>query len=117
MPLRYNCVCVTVTIGFVQVGDDEWGLKYVQRLKDEKVDTTHVKITPDETTGSAHIIVSESGGENMIVIVAGANGRLSPKDIDESSNVIAKAKVLVMQLETSLEVAVTAMELCKGVGD
>ena len=54
-------------------------------------------------------------GDNQIVIVAGANTQLSPLDVEKAKSEISAAAVLVLQLETSVEVAVRALELCAGV--
>lgn len=59
-------------------------------------------------------MVSDAG-ENIITIVAGANDKLSAEDVDRAKDVVANAKVVVMQLETPAEAAVRAMELCTGV--
>lgn len=58
--------------------------------------------------------MSESG-DNQIVIVAGANNKLSIEDLEEAKHTIATAAVLVLQLETAEEVAAKALQLCKGV--
>ncbi|KAG5887192.1 hypothetical protein JTB14_016678 [Gonioctena quinquepunctata] len=97
-----------------RVGDDIWGPKYIDNLKKEGVEIQYVKKTENISTGIAQIIVSDKG-ENQIVIVPGANTKLGIKDVEEAQNVISKAKVLVMQLETSEEVAIRAIQLCNGI--
>ncbi|KAL3272521.1 hypothetical protein HHI36_013997 [Cryptolaemus montrouzieri] len=97
-----------------RVGDDSWGEKYISNLIKNEVDTSYVFKTEGERTGIAQICVSEDG-ENQIVIIAGANKRLSIEDIEEASECIKTAKVLILQLETSVDVAVAAMRLCQGV--
>lgn len=74
----------------------------------------YVKKTTGVSTGIAQISVADSGA-NQIIIVAGANSQLSVADILDSKSVIEKADVLVCQLETSSDVAIEAMKLCKGV--
>lgn len=96
------------------MGDDVWGPKYINNLKEEGVNTDFVIKTKDSPTGIAQIIVSESG-ENQIVIVAGANSLLSVKDVESAKNLITSADVVVLQLETSQEVAIETLRQCKGV--
>lgn len=91
-----------------------WSDKYIENLKIENVNTTHVQKAPNATTGIAQISVSEQG-ENQIVIVAGANTLLCASDVNKAEDLIKKADVLVLQLETSEEVAMRAIELCPGV--
>ncbi|CAG9773781.1 unnamed protein product [Ceutorhynchus assimilis] len=97
-----------------RVGDDVWGPKYINNLKNEQIDTQNVRITENSSSGIAQIIVADSG-INQIVIVAGANLSLSPKDVLDSQPLISLAKVLVLQLETPVETAIEALKLCKGI--
>ena len=61
-------------------------------------------------TGRALIGVSDDA-ENLIIVVPGANHALSTSDIDAASGVIARAKVVLVQLEIRLEVVQRAVEL------
>lgn len=97
-----------------RVGNDSWGDKYLSNLMKNEVDTSYVFKTQGESTGIAQICVADSG-ENQIVIIAGANNKLSIEDIEEASETIKSAKLLILQLETSINVAVKAMRLCTGV--
>lgn len=101
------------TIFVAKVGSDSWGVQYVENLKSLKVNSKFVQVTPDSTTGIAQINVASSGA-NQIVIIAGANKFLNEQDVENARDVITKAGVVVCQLETSPEVAVKTLELCKG---
>lgn len=102
-------------IAFIaRVGDDSWGNDYIKALKDMNVDTNHVYITKNATSGIAQITVDESG-QNQIVVVCGANGKLNVDDIQCAADVVSQATVLVCQLETSANVALKAIEICKGI--
>lgn len=63
------------------VGSDAFGKELKQALVDSHVDTTHIKILEDVSSGVAVILV-ETSGENRILITAGANGELRPSDSD-----------------------------------
>ncbi|XP_072396065.1 ribokinase-like [Diabrotica undecimpunctata] len=97
-----------------RVGDDIWGPKYIQNLKSLNVSTDHVQITENSSSGIAQITVSEAG-ENQIVIVAGANNHLNTKDVEAAQDLISNAAVLVLQLETAQDVAIRAIQLCRGI--
>ncbi|KAK9681203.1 pfkB family carbohydrate kinase [Popillia japonica] len=101
------------TTMIARVGDDLWGDKYINNFKDLGINHMYVKKTTGVSTGIAQISVADSGA-NQIIIVAGANSQLSVADILDSKSVIEKADVLVCQLETSSDVAIEAMKLCKG---
>lgn len=83
-------------------------------MKLENVNPTYVQKAVNATTGIAQISVSEEG-ENQIIIIAGANTFLCASDVDKAEDLIKKADVLVLQLETSEEVAMRAIELSSGV--
>ena len=52
-------------------------------------------------------------GQNCIIIVAGANLLLSEKDIHNAEDMIAKAKVMVCQLEVKPEVTLEALKIAR----
>merc|ERR1719412_1182748 len=60
-----------------RVGDDEHGRAYSDNLARLQVDTRHLATVAGVSTGIAAIFVEASSGENMIVIVPGANARLT----------------------------------------
>lgn len=96
------------------MGDDEWGQKYIDYLNSLGVDTRFMKITPNNHTGIAQIVVAESG-ENQIVINAGANNLLSLEDVEEAREIISTAALVVTQLEIPTAVALRACQLAGGV--
>jgi ribokinase len=52
-------------------------------------------------------------GENTIVIVAGANNKLSHADVQQASEIIKMASVVVVQFETPIETAIEALKITK----
>ncbi|XP_055914001.1 ribokinase [Eupeodes corollae] len=97
-----------------KVGGDAWGKTYLDHLQKENVNTDHVQICSDETTGIAQICVAE-GGENNIVIVAGANELLSENDVNKALDLFTESKVLICQLESSIEATIVALREFKGI--
>lgn len=78
------------------------------------MDTKHVCVSCAATSGIAQINVADSGA-NQIVIVAGANNHLCIDDVDKAATEIANADILLCQLETPVDTAIRAIELCRGV--
>lgn len=91
-----------------RVGRDTFGDGMLENFRTTGVDVTHVAVDADAPSGVAPIAV-EPGGENAIVIVTGANARMTPADVDAARAAIASAHVLVCQLEIPVEVTLAAM--------
>jgi len=77
----------------------------------------HDFVSRDEevATGVAPILV-DSSGENMIVVVLGANLRLRQRDIDAARERIAEADMLVIQREINLAIVPYALRTAKELG-
>jgi len=93
-----------------RVGDDDGGRLLRQSLQDNGVDHSAVGVNPAEASGSAFITV-DGRGENAIVVSPGANAALTANDVEEFADVIALAKVVLVQLEiptAAIEAAVMA---------
>lgn len=91
-----------------RVGQDEYGRALLENLDSQGVSTEHVRRDHDLPTGVA-IITVEQGGENQIVIAAGANGQVGEEDIEAVGPLIDGAKVLIAQLELPLATVQAAM--------
>ncbi|MBV9787066.1 MAG: ribokinase [Chloroflexi bacterium] len=93
-----------------RVGADDFGRRVTQALHDEGIDAAQVTIDEQQPTGTAVILVEESG-ENNIVVIPGANGALTTADIDRAAEQIRAAHVLLLQLEIPLETTLHAARL------
>jgi ribokinase len=90
------CARMGARVAFIGcVGNDSAGTMLQELLESEGVDTTQLK-TVDAPTGRAFITV-DANGENMIVIVAGANAHLG-----DTAITVPRTKVLLTQLEIPL---------------
>lgn len=89
------------------VGDDDGGGLLRRSLADAGVDHSLVGTDPDNASGSAFIAV-DGQGENAIVVSPGANNAVTPELVIQAAEVIADAKVVLVQLEIPME-AVTAV--------
>ena len=78
-----------------RVGSDSFAPFLVDNLKSNQVDTSHVTVD-SSATGTA-IIVVDANGQNSIVLSPGANGNVSPADVDSAS--FLNSKLLLLQLE------------------
>ena len=91
-----------------RVGQDEFGESLLNTLRKDGVDTTYVLPTAGVASGVALITVNDAG-QNNIVVVPGANGKLTPDDIRAAEPAFEGAAVVVMQLEIPLEAAAEAI--------
>jgi ribokinase len=83
-----------------KVGDDAFGAELRTSLRKSKVDVQAVK-TVAGSSGVALINIGRDG-QNNIVVVPGANGKLLPKDISAHSALLRKAGMILTQLEIPL---------------
>jgi ribokinase len=79
------------------VGSDAYGEELRGALLAEQIDCQAVS-TVDDSSGVALIVVDDNS-QNAIVIVAGANGALTPAVIDRFDAVLRAADVIICQLE------------------
>jgi ribokinase len=98
-----------------RVGDDDFGHDLIDGLVAAGVRTEHVAETTAAASGCAVILVDERG-ENSIVVLPGANGGLSPADVDAVEAVLSTAACAVLQLEVPIETVVHAVRLCRRLG-
>ncbi|HEY0602286.1 MAG TPA: ribokinase [Herpetosiphonaceae bacterium] len=98
-----------------RVGADDFGRRITQALHDEGIDAAQVQSDDPQPTGTAVILVEESG-ENNIVVIPGANGALTTADIDRAAEQIRSAGVLLLQLEVPLETTLHAAQLARAAG-
>lgn len=92
------------------VGDDAAGTMLLESLRGAGVERDTVQRLPDVPTGSALIWVADSG-QNSIIVIPGANARLTPEDIRVQEPLYWKTRVALHQLETPLPTVQAALEL------
>jgi len=97
------------------VGNDGFGQFSQQCLSAEGIDINHLSTINGVATGVAGILV-EDGGDNSIVLAAGANACLTPAHIDAARATIGAAKLLVCQLETPLATVEHAISVAQAQG-
>jgi ribokinase len=85
-----------------KTGNDVFGKQSIELYNNEGINTDYIFSDEDSPSGIALITV-DSHGENCIVVASGANGLLSPKDIESAHAEIASGEILLMQLEIPIE--------------
>ncbi|MGI9472534.1 MAG: ribokinase [Rubripirellula sp.] len=98
-----------------RVGSDAFGEKLLSHLRQDAVDITRTLQVSDCASGIALVTV-ESSGENSIVVVPGANGRVTSGDVDKVKDVIAHADLVVVQLEIPLDAVREAIQIARTAG-
>jgi ribokinase len=84
-----------------KTGNDLFREQSVSLYKNEGINTEWILRDNEKPSGMALIIVDDSG-ENSIVVASGANGSLSPEDIEKVTEVIYQSDYILMQLEIPL---------------
>ena len=98
-----------------RVGGDRFGEQLLKGLWDSGVDASGVRV--DESTHSGVAVVSvDRTGENAIVIVPGANGRVDESDVDRLKALLADATVLLLQLEVPTPIVEAAARVARDAG-
>jgi ribokinase len=92
--------------GFAEVARRTWA--------GEEVDARYVFETDEAPTGAASIVVSETSGDNAIVVVPGSGLMLTAAEVDRARSAIAASAVFLTQLESPLEVVHHALRLARG---
>ncbi|MFZ6771151.1 ribokinase [Undibacterium sp. SXout7W] len=97
------------------VGDDGFGDFSRQTLAAEGIDLSQLTRASGVATGVAGILV-EDGGDNSIVLAAGANATVSVAQIEAARDTICSASMLLCQLETPLATVTRAIQIAHDAG-
>ncbi|HUT63310.1 MAG TPA: ribokinase [Anaerolineae bacterium] len=93
-----------------RVGEDMFGEQAVREFIEDRIHVDYIFRDKDAPSGVALIFVDEQG-ENVIAVASGANAHLSPADIEASKDIIASARIVLLQLEIPIETVKTAIEI------
>ena len=85
-----------------KVGDDMLGEGVLKNFRAMGVGVKHVRRMAGQSTGTATILVNRAG-DNFILIVKGANGDLTPADVEAASADLKACDLILLQLEVPLE--------------
>jgi len=96
------------------VGSDVYGPVLLDKLSQAGVGVTAVE-SVDGPSGLAPMFVSESG-ENAIVVVQGANGKVDAATVDRHAELIRSAGMVLCQLEIPMATISYTLVLCAEAG-
>jgi ribokinase len=94
-------LCGAEVLMVAKVGRDLFGEATIKNFESFGIDTAHVKIVEDAPTGVAPIFV-EPNGQNRILVVKGANDKLTPADVDAAAAELQRAHTIILQFEVPL---------------
>ncbi|WP_210237242.1 ribokinase [Alteribacter natronophilus] len=85
-----------------KVGVDPFGDEAIRNFTVEKINAPWITRHEKEATGTALIAVDDQG-ENMIIVSPGACGVMTKEDVEAAGEAFARADVILVQLEISME--------------
>lgn len=95
-----------------RVGNDDFGRQLLAGLQIAGIQTDGILVDKATNSGVA-IITVDDAGENNIIIVAGANGRLDETDVERLRSWLPGAAALLMQLEIPMSVVQLAAQVAQ----
>lgn len=98
-----------------KLGNDTFGQQMRQHFSEEGMDLTHILTDAESPTGTALITV-EDKGENRIIVVPGANARLTENDVESLSDEINSCRFVLTQLEIPLPTVLHISEMASAAG-
>jgi ribokinase len=98
-----------------RVGADLFGPPTIENFLAQGIGAEHVRIVEGTSSGIAPIFV-EPNGQNRIIVVKGANDRLTPADVDAALPILQCADAIVLQLEIPLETVYHTIRLAARCG-
>lgn len=100
---------------FAAVGGDSFATEATAELRAGGVDMRRVREVAGSKTGVAMIFVDQAG-ENVIAILPGANGTMSPADAEAALEGMKAGDILLLQQEIPQEATARALELARQQG-
>ncbi len=98
-----------------RIGDDDFGRFALRLYEASGVSTAHITRDAGVHSGVSVILI-DSTGRNLIMVVPGANFRLTREDIDLAASEFAASAVVGFQLESNLEIVEYAVEKAAAAG-
>jgi len=100
-------------VSFVaRLGRDNFGASSAKAYQIEGIQTDFIAWDDDVPSGVALIMVNRNG-ENIITVAPGANGQLSPRDVEAAESVFQTADTVLVQLEIPLDAVQTAVDIAR----
>lgn len=93
-----------------KLGEDDFGKEHIESLKANGIDHDSVLFDPEASTGIGNIVI-DSTGNNRIIVVPGANLKLTEQDVEGMEDVIRDSDIIVLQLEIPVSTVYKAIDL------
>lgn len=102
-----------VRVGMIgRIGDDDFGNSLLKAVESRGVLIDGVESVPACESGLAFITVQQDG-QNSIAIIAGANAKLTPADMEANRDIIASSKLILLQLEVPMAAVEAAIRIAQ----
>ncbi|BAY42860.1 ribokinase [Scytonema sp. HK-05] len=98
-----------------RVGADSFGTELLDSLQASDVQTDNVLVDETVSSGVAMITV-DMRGENQILVIPGANGRVNQEDVERLSRLLPEATALLLQFEIPMSAVVAAAKAAREAG-
>ncbi len=95
-----------------RLGSDSFGEALIDALKDSGVQCDRILNDPETHSGVAMIAVDDQA-ENHIIVIPGANGRVSPSDLDRVEDLWSTVSIALLQLEIPLDAVTATAQVAK----
>jgi len=95
-----------------KVGDDDIGKQLLGGLKTAGVRTRAIGVAKKTSSGVA-LIATDSAGQNSIIVIPGANGKLTASDLRKHASLISSAGMILVQLETPLDTVAALFQMAR----
>lgn len=99
-----------------KLGNDVFGKVALDFYQSEGMDSSHILMGEGMETGIAMILVDEASGQNEIVIVSGACGKITPEDVERCRPLIEGADFLLLQLEINFDAMFQVIDIAHAAG-
>lgn len=93
-----------------KLGRDSFGEAHIESLKREGINYDNVLFDDVESSGVGHITLEENGN-NRIIVIPGANHKITPKDVENLESEIEKSDIVILQLEIPFDTVYKSIEL------
>lgn len=98
------------------IGNDSFGDGALKLFEEEGMDASAVRRSEKNLATGVGLVIINKEGENEIVNDFGANREFSPEDVDQMIPALKECKILLMQLECSMETVDYAAKKCAEIG-
>jgi ribokinase len=98
-----------------KVGDDAAADVAEAALRAETIDTRYLYRTKESYTGLGIVLVDHAG-ESMIVVDPGASNLLTPQEVEQAAQDMARARFFLTQFEQPVAITLAALRQAKSLG-